>query len=201
VGKEAKCQCIWAGESAEVRALLETQELILRGPLRRRIAIASMSSIAVQGEQLIFRVGTDDVALILGREQAQSWAKKLTTPPPALAQKLGVTLNMKVLLLGELESEELRSALAKSAAIMDKATSKTPDLVIASLNSETELTCALPRIAAHPQIPLWIIYPKGAKSSLKESTFRNTLRSLGSIITKFATVSSTFTGLQFFNRS
>ena len=37
MGREAICTCDWAGEVTEVKALLETSEIILRGGIRKRI--------------------------------------------------------------------------------------------------------------------------------------------------------------------
>jgi hypothetical protein len=48
-------------------------------------------------------------------------------------------------------------------------------------------------------VPLWIIYPKGEKTS--ESSVRNSLRSRGFIDTKVASVSAKLTALRFLKRS
>lgn len=40
MGREATCTCDWNGIQAEVKALIEPPELILRGAIRRRIPIA-----------------------------------------------------------------------------------------------------------------------------------------------------------------
>ena len=218
MGQEARCQVNYAGETAECTALLETHELILRATtLRatarnaagrggkslfpRRIPIASISGIQVQGDQLTFLTGAGEVALALGHELAQRWAAKLTTPPPTLARKLGLAPNAKILLIGEPESEALQAALVESAANTGNAATRNPDQIIACLNTETDLDRALAKITAHPSIPAWVIYPKGAKSTLPESTVRNTLRGQGFIDTKVASVDARYTALRFIKRS
>src|SRR5271156_6191872 len=82
MGREANCRCNWASESADCKVLLETHELIVRGGIRRRVAISSLTQICVDGDQLRFRAGAEDVALGLGATQAERWAKTLSTPPP-----------------------------------------------------------------------------------------------------------------------
>ena len=47
---------------------------------------------------------------------------------------------------------------------------------------------------------LWVIYPKGASSGVKESTVRELLRSHGFIDTKVASVSARLTALRFVKR-
>jgi hypothetical protein len=205
MGREATCQCQWGTQSARCKVLLETTELIVRelnrGALRHTVPIASLTKVEVLGDQLKLRAGKDHVVLNLGAELAQSWAQKIVTPPPTLAKKLGLTPSAKILLIGEPESEELQAALAESAAETGEASAKTPEQIVACLHTEAELGRALARITAHPSSPVWIIYPKGAKSSLPEAAVRNTLRSQGFIDTKVASVSPTLTALRFIRRA
>jgi len=205
MGREATCECQWGTESGQCKVLLETSELIVRelkrGPLRRTVSIASLVKVEVHGDQLKFRAGKDEVTLALGADLAQSWAKKMAIPPPTLAKKLGLTPSAKILLIGEPESEELQSALAESVADTGKASAKNPEQIIACLHTEAELDRALARITAHASTPVWIIYPKGPKSSLPESAVRNTLRSQGFIDTKVAAVSPALTALRFIRRA
>jgi len=197
MGREAQCQCIWAGESGQCKVLLETAELIVRGAFRRVIPISSMTDIAVDGDNLTFCVGADKVALTLGAAQARSWAKKLTTAPPTLASKLGISSDSQLLLIGESDSEELSSALAGAAT----RSSTIPGLIVACVHTQAELDQALHRATAYSsKPPIWIVYPKGAGTPLPESVIRNTLRSQGFIDTKVASVDATYTALRFIKR-
>jgi hypothetical protein len=45
--------------------------------------------------------------------------------------------------------------------------------------------------------PLWIVFPKGATSEVKESALRELLRSRGFMDTKVASVSAKLTGIRF----
>ena len=94
MGKEATCHVQWGDESGEGKVLLESCELIVRGAgrlSRRSVPIASLTDLRLEGDRLLFRAGTEEVALTLGAAEAQSWAKKITTPPPTLAAKLGIS--------------------------------------------------------------------------------------------------------------
>ena len=49
MGSEATCTLSYAGETAEVKALLETDELITRGPVRLKIPLAGLQAEALNG--------------------------------------------------------------------------------------------------------------------------------------------------------
>lgn len=197
MGREATCQCQWAAEAAPCKVLLETSELIVRGSIRRRVPIASLTQVAVRGDQLIFHVGKDKVALTLGSDLAQSWAKKIATPPPTLAAKLGITSESHLLLIGEFETAELKTAIAEAA--LNEAQS--PDLILANIKTSADLNYTLDRYRTLPATPpIWFIYPKGAGKPLGETEIRSTLRHEGFIDTKVASVSSTLTALRFIRR-
>jgi hypothetical protein len=116
MGLEAKCHCRWSGGSGEVKALLETHELILRGDVKRRFPITEISDLRTSGGDLHFRHSTDELVLELGVDQALRWAKKIATPPPSLAKKLGVTSTSKVMLIGPLRDGVLQEALKDAIA-------------------------------------------------------------------------------------
>jgi hypothetical protein len=198
MGREATCDCQWAGESAACKVLLETHELIVRGPIRRRALIASLTKVSVEGDRLQFRAGEDQVSLALGANLAQSWAKKLTAQPPSLAAKLGISKDSHLLLIGDFDTEELHSAVATAATMGGKST----NLILVRVKTIADLNYALDRYAtqsANP--PIWIIYPKGPGKPVNESEIRGVMRREGFIDTKVASVSTTLTALRFVKRN
>jgi hypothetical protein len=198
MGREAECLCNWAGQSASAKVLLETRELVVRGAIRRRVPLASLTQISVHEGRLHFQAGGDEVSLALGQELAQSWARKIAAPPPSLASKLGIHGQSKILVLGEYESEELEAALAEAAA----QTSKDPELIVISAGTQGELDRSLKRATAYAARPaIWIVYRKGPRGELPEAEIRNTLRGLGFMDTKVASVSATHTALRFNRRA
>jgi len=198
MGREANCDCQWAGQQAPCKVLLETHELIVRGAIRRSVPIASLSRVQVEGEQLLFSSGEDEVALNLGAKLAQSWAKKIATPPPTLAAKLGISNTTHLALIGDFETEELKAAIAEASTTE----SKDANLILALVKTNTDLNYALDRYAAFANNPpIWIVYPKGSNRPIGETGIRSTLRHEGFIDTKVASVSTALTALRFLKRT
>ncbi len=56
MGREATCDCTFDGTTAKVKALLETNEIILRGPIRLTAPFKALKNIRVESETLCFSV-------------------------------------------------------------------------------------------------------------------------------------------------
>jgi len=198
MGREAMCTCDWNGTIAEVKALIEPPELILRGGIRRRIPIAEMKRIRADGERLRFTFNGEAVALALGNEVAAKFAKALTTPPPSLAKKLGITAETVVRMIGEVDDK----ALEKATSEAKKVTSRNGNVILARVDTPGDLTGALKKAAndLDQGVPIWIIYPKGPGHALNEHIVRATGLSAGIVDTKVAAVSPALTALRFVKR-
>lgn len=196
MGREASCQCTWAEEAGACKVLLESRELIVRGAIRRRVLVSSLADVTAKGEQLVFRVGQDKVTFHLGAELAQRWAKAIATPPPSLAKKLGISPASQLLLIGQVEDNELKAAIAEAGTTDGKEV----DLILACVKTPAELDRALKQCSASARSSVWIIYPKGPGKQLGESAIREQLHSRGFIDTKVASVSATLTALRFARR-
>jgi hypothetical protein len=194
MGREATCHCKWGAEEGDCKVLLEGRELILRSPLRRRVSLSAISNVAAYGSNLVFTVGPDQVELRLGADASRRWAKAIQTPPPSLATKLGISTATRLSVVGNIESDELKQALADAVP----ASGKQVDLVLLCVNSQSELQQCF--AAKTYTSPLWVVYPKGAKSEVKESALRDFLRGRGFVDTKVASVSARLTALRFVKR-
>jgi hypothetical protein len=194
MGREATCHCKWGAEEADCKVSLETGELVLRLGGRRRVPWSEMSAVSARENKLHFKVGPDCVELNLGPEVAQRWAKVIATPLPTLAHKLGISSSTKLSVIGTAKSEELKAAIAEGSL----ARGKDADLILICVNSQLELDRYL--AGKTYSKPLWIIYPKGPTSEVKESAVRTLLRSQGFIDTKVASVSADRTALRFVSR-
>jgi hypothetical protein len=194
MGREASCRCRWGAEEAEVKALLETHELIVRGGIRRRVPFADIRDLSLHEDSLVFRVGPDLVALNLGAQAAARWAKAIAEPPN-LASKLGISKGKPVKLLGCVEDDALKEALAQTTSEKDAKAELV--LLLARTPEEFEdlVTQCGPEISCG--IPLWVVYPKGKGKPLSESHVRATLRARGMVDTKVASVSAELTALRF----
>ena len=205
MGREATVQCRWAEESGLCKVLLESHELIVRGGLRRRVPISLLKDVSVENENLRFRVGDEAVSFSLGSELAQRWAKAIATPPPSLAMKFGISRQSRLLLLGEIDSQELKAAIAEAGT----ADGKDADLIIAAVKTSHDLDLALNQLALNQLSdrlsgrrlpPVWIVYPKGTANHFGESSVREILRKRGFMDTKVASVSPQLTALRFIRR-
>ena len=56
MGREAICDCTFAGTTAEVKALLESEELILRGDIRMRVPFHTLHNVRVESDSLCFNL-------------------------------------------------------------------------------------------------------------------------------------------------
>ena len=198
MGREAECTCECNGARSRVKALIEPPELILRGELRRRIPLSALKQVRSEGETLRFSSGSESFSLAVGSAMAQKWVTALTTPPPTLARKLGITGETVVRMIGAADDDALRAALSCAKAVSDK----NADLILARIHSPAELAAAL-RAAAKQldsRVPIWVIYPKGRGQPLTENEVRSTALAAGIVDTKVCAVSPALTALRFVRR-
>jgi hypothetical protein len=198
MGREATCHCKWGDEEGDCKVLLEGPELILRLGIHRRVPLSSLAGVSTRGDKLTFRVGQEPVELRLGPELAERWAKAIATPLPTLAGKLGISGTTKLRLFGKIQSEELKAAVAQAGAV----DGSEANLALICAGSPSELDHALAQCFNEKTCsgPLWIVYPKGPASEVKESALRDLLRSRGFTDTKVASVSAKLTAMRFNRR-
>ncbi|MGA2848543.1 MAG: hypothetical protein ABSE46_06085 [Terracidiphilus sp.] len=198
MGREAICTCDWDGTVAEVKALLETNEIILRGGIRKRVPVKEFCDVKAHHDRLCFKVGDERVELILGPSIAEKWAATITSPPTPLSKKLGITKTSVVQVIGSVPDEALQEALNEAARIAVK----DADVIVAHVDSPEALHSALRDAKAQllKGVPIWVVYPKGPGHPINETAIRSLLRENGMIDTKVASVSSKFTALRFIHR-
>ena len=101
MGNEAKCRAFLDGKGVSGRALLETEELIFRGPpgVRAVFRFGELSKVSAEaGSLILVSKGGARAELELG-ERAAKWAEKIRSPKGRL-EKLGVTGDSVVALSG-----------------------------------------------------------------------------------------------------
>jgi hypothetical protein len=193
MGREATCECTVADTTARVKVLLETHELILRGPIRMTAPLNALKNIHVESEALCFTHGEHAIRLRLGAKAAESWAKKIKTPPPTLADKLGITGKI-VRTIGPVE-KAVYSAIESAALVREE----NPDIIIACIDTPESLASTLREAKKQlaRSIPIWLVYRKGLGHPINEANIRTTLRAQGLMDTKIASVSEHLTALRF----
>jgi hypothetical protein len=198
MGRESECVCECNGKRAAVKALIEPPDLILRGEMRRRLPISDLKQIRADGDRLLFAFHGEKFTLSLANALALKWVKALTTPPPSLAKKLGISEDTVVRTIGRMDDDALETALATAKSV----SSKNADLIIARVNSPGDLARALRTTADQlaARIPVWFIYPKGKGHPLSEAEVRSAALAAGIVDTKVAAVSPVLTALRFVRR-
>lgn len=193
MGREARVLAEVGGVSAEIKAELESVELILRGAIKRRFAKTSLENVRVEGEALRFESAGEPVALQLGEKAARSWADAIAKPPPSLRSKLGLGEGAKVLLVGPCDDAELAAALEGSLV----AEPGLADMLIARIDDPDGLAAACTAHAACPKAPVWAVYPKGKGVAFGDGAIRTALRAAGFRDTKSCAVSERLTATRY----
>ncbi len=191
MGREAVITATAGADAGEVRAILESGELILRGAFRRRWPRAALTGARVEDGALLLTAAGEPVRLELGA-LAAAWAKALGTPPPSLRSKLGLDKG-KALVIGPVEDAELTTALEDArVATLEEAT-----LVVAVVETDSDLARALTALEGRRDRPLWAVYPKGRGVVFGDGEIRTALRAAGMMDTKACAVSERLTATRY----
>ena len=195
MGREAEAQASFGGRTGLVRALLESDALILRGALRLRIPRSDLQNWQADGDDLHLHTAQGPVTLTLNANEALRWVAALNRPLPTLHDKLGLG-TAKVWILARIDDGDL------AAALQDKAQTSAAEagLGIAVLRNQGDLERLLMICSAHPDMPVWAINEKGKQACLPESVIRTALRGLGMVDTKACAVSSCLSGTRYQRR-
>jgi hypothetical protein len=196
MGREASCTARVGAETDEVTALLESTTVVLRGAIKRKWDIAALQNLRIEGEALRFEAGEESVALLLGEKEAGRWLKKLQTPPPTLAAKLGVSAENPALLIGPTVGT-LDPALAEALAGGITTNLREARMLVAVLSNPSEL----PRMAEfHADMickTVWVVHPKGPEASPSDTEVRLAMRNWGYVDNKTSAVSDALTATRY----
>lgn len=186
MGREAVCRCEWPGGSGEVKALLESTEIVVRGALRRRLPLATLQEACCVGPTLRVRSGQEQILLHLGAAEAARWLSKIRTPPPTLRDKLGLAA-AKALVYGNPGSvPPLRVALAGAMA----ETAADATVLVAIVDTATQLAGAVALYRQlPPAAPFWVVHGKGRGAPFGEAAARAAMRAAGFMDNKVCAVS------------
>jgi hypothetical protein len=187
MGREAEGRARFRGQDGAVRALLESDALILRGDVRARLPRAGLAGWRLEGEDLVLTASGEPLVLTLGAREAAAWMRALDKPLPSLAQKLGVSAAAKAWVIGDALPEELAEALQGARAGPEEA-----GWIVAVLTSPGEIAAAV-SAARQRALPLWCVHGKGKSAGVGEGLLRSECRAAGLIDVKTSAVSDRFT--------
>jgi hypothetical protein len=205
MGQEARCLARIGEHHVEVKALLESDELILRGEQRRRLPFATLDGVEAADGRLTLELAGETIVLELG-PIADRWARKIRNPP-TLLDKLGVKAGQRVAIIG-LSDASLRADLVALTAVVepdggsragcvDEIVGSALDLVFAQADAIPDLD-ALPalRRAIAQDGAVWVVHPKG-RADLKDVHVIAAGRAAGLVDNKVARISDRYSALRF----
>ena len=191
MGYEANCKGSWGQQSAEGKAMLETDFLQFRSDeFRFKALLKDLSEVKSTGDKLAFQFEGKKAALYLGEKDAPRWANKILNPPGRL-DKLGVKPESTVHLEGEFESAFVGEVESRSVEL------ECADLIFLAVHQKAFLTKA-PALATRMRrdAALWIVYPKG-RTEIREMDVLNAGRACGLKDVKVVRFSEVETALKF----
>ena len=194
MGYDATCSLRIDGRTVRGTALLETKELIFRGPTRIVIPFDEIASAVARDGTLYLAFGGRRAELALGAH-AEKWARRITNPPSRL-DKLGVESGMRVLLRADPDGVLLGELRARGAHVSSAARG-TFDIIFHPAPDRRALA-ALPSLVPmmKPAGALWVVRPKGQPSITEAETMRAG-RSAGLVDVKVVSFSETHTAEKF----
>lgn len=197
MGYETRCTVIARGsdgtrEASGTAVLLETDELVVRGPARTRIPRHSITKIRLDTDRLTVSHPGGTLTLVLGGA-AKKWADKLAEPPKSRLDKLGITEDTKVSVIGIGDRDFLAELAARTTRISRGRARSSDDVVLLGVERAEDLT-AIPRLARRlaPAAALWVVHPKGPQGVSDTSIFA-VAREAGLTYIKVARFSATHT--------
>jgi hypothetical protein len=159
MGAEARCKVRHGGQVAAAKALLETDEVVIRGDLRITIPLRDVTAATALDGALHLTWPGGPTVLELGA-QAARWANRIRSPRGRL-DKLGIKPGQSVAVLG-VDDPEFLDELARRLEHYSTKASKEHDVIFLSATDAAALD-RLPRLKASLKRDgaLWVVRPKG----------------------------------------
>jgi hypothetical protein len=197
MGYDAACTLKYDGKTTRGKALLETKEIIFRGPTRLVIPLDRITSAKAKDGMLLVRFNGRTAELSVG-EVAEKWAKRITNPPSRL-DKLGIKDGMSVAAIGIGEPSFLDEVAARTPNVIRTApkASNPVDVIFYGATHRDALTRleALSRLIK-PNGAVWIVRPKG-RQEITEAETMAAGKSAGLVDVKVVSFSETHTAEKF----
>jgi hypothetical protein len=191
MGQEIECVVTRGKEKHSGKALLETNEIIFRGPtLRLKVPFAKMKGLVAKDGELRLEAAEGKLAFAIG-EAAEKWREKILHPKTRI-EKLGVKAGERVELLGKFESEFVKEIGERADRGAGHA--NWIFLAIEEKKNLSEVVKASKKLRG--AAGLWIVYPKGRKE-VTELDVISAGRKAGLKDVKVVGFSQTHTALKF----
>ena len=173
-------------------ALLETDELIVRGDARVRVPRASIEEVAAHDGILTVRWDAGTLDLTLGAAAAK-WATKLGEAPKPAVDKLDVKAGMLVSAVGIADAELLAQVEARAGHLVRGSVEPGSDVVLLGVERAADLGAIAPAAAAMAERgAIWAVHPRGVRE-VQDTVIVAAATAAGLTYTKVARVSETHT--------
>lgn len=193
MGRSSDTIAQWQGQTAEVRAVLESTEIILRGGIRERVPRGAFTDMTVDQGWLQLNTDRGVLVLELGEVEAARWLTALQKPLPTLAEKLGVSPACLAFVLGVVEDAVLVAALRGAVtAELDDA-----GVLVVVLATAEDLAAAFALAEAAPELGVWCVYLKGRGAAVTDALVRGYFRDRGYVDSKSCAVSDFLTATRY----
>jgi hypothetical protein len=188
MGNEVLTRVELGGQAAEAKALLETDEVIVRGALKARIPFREMKDVRAEDGVLHLRWNEGDVRIHVGKDAAK-WAEKIRNPKSVL-DKLGIKSAQKISVLGEVDGHFIEELQARGADVSRKARRQSDVIFLAATRREDLQRLDELRGSLAPAGAIWVLRPKG-NPAISESDVMAAGKAAGLVDVKVVRFSAT----------
>jgi hypothetical protein len=168
MGREARCVGSWKGSQGEGKLLLETTELIFRGPFRLVMPFAKIENLRATADAVELLFEREPVRFELGSVSA-TWVKAIREPKGRL-DKLGIKAEQRVALIGFEDSALQKELEARGAKLSRRPTGELDHLFFAIASERDLQRLGALKDKLKPAGALWVLRPKGPDGVSERAT-------------------------------
>ncbi len=196
MGLEADSQVRFGRKTGPARVHLDASALKVRGAVALEIPLQDVKAVEAKKGELHVTWSGGTAAFTLGsQEAAEKWALKIRYPR-SLMDKLGVTPDSRVSVLGEFDGTLRADLRARARDVTEGRAAKGSDIIIIRVAKEADLArLKALRAALKPSGAIWVVWPKGRKE-FREDEVRAFGPGVGLVDVKVARISDTLSGLK-----
>ena len=195
MGQEARCRVRYGEQTADGKALLETNEIIFRGDFRLKIPLASITDLVEDGEELRVEHPDGVVSFELGSKTVAKWAKIIRNPK-SLLDKLGVKEGASAAVIGVTDAS-FRDQLEHRAGSVAQDVIAGNDFIFYEADDVSDLLrLGELKQGIKPDGSIWVVSPKGKGARIRDVDVMAAAREAGLVDTKAVSFSDSHTALK-----
>jgi hypothetical protein len=195
VGHEVACKVRIDGKMHDARALLETDEIIIRADRRVVVPVRNVKSVDASGDELHVRWETHEASFAIGEANARKWAERIRNPKSRI-DKLGVKPGQRISVIGVDDREIIAELTARGADVSSRARELTVAIFFGANDNKDLARISALKSSLAPAGAIWVIRPKGQKAITEIATM-SAGRAAGLVDVKVVKFSDTHTAEKF----